>query len=719
MAGLIYPIAYKVDSSGLKKAESEFKQFSKGLKTVLGAVGIGYGIKEVVNQLNAAGKAAAEDVKSQALLANQLRNTVGATNDQVAAVEKSIAKMQLQSAVADDEIRPAFAALTRATGDVTEATKLTSLALDISAGTGKNLSTVALALGKAVNGSTTSLQKLVPSIKGAKDPMGLLAKEFKGASEAAARNDPYQRLNIIMQDLQESVGMHLLPYLNKFADYLSSSAGQKNLADFSSSIGDAVNAMGNLGTAISNLAPIANPVFNALNTLLAALAGNSEQVAKNLIPILGFIPGYTSGVNARKSSNQTSTNRLAGQMNPASGGLYTTLTMQQTTATNALSAAQSAASAKATAAAKAAAAALAAQKKAIDAFKTSIQDLAAGLKPLADAGREIGQFEQTSIDAIDALTSKIKDALANKTITDFAASVLNTYVTTEGKALAAIGAQRDALAAKRGLAETLIADVKSAVMGFGDITGLLKTTTETVVETQNVIINGIATTISKSVEKVSTNDIVAEYQKIIDKTKAFAKNLKVLKDAGLNQNLFKQIVDAGVDAGGATAEAIIAGGGSTITELNSLFTDLQDTGSTIAEQTAVVMYGAGVDLTNGLIEGMKSQEAALLAQAQKMADEIAATIANMLANIENMKAVSAGYSQSDLTFSAIDQAMALSGATSFTGENRQFALAGMNSGAINVTVNAGLGTNGASVAKDIVTTIKAYERTNGAVWSPA
>jgi hypothetical protein len=35
---------------------------------------------------------------------------------------------------------------------------------------------------------------------------------------------------------------------------------------------------------------------------------------------------------------------------------------------------------------------------------------------------------------------------------------------------------------------------------------------------------------------------------------------------------------------------------------------------------------------------------------------------------------------------------------------------------VNITVNAGLGTNGATVAQDIIKTIKQYERTNGAVW---
>jgi hypothetical protein len=42
-----------------------------------------------------------------------------------------------------------------------------------------------------------------------------------------------------------------------------------------------------------------------------------------------------------------------------------------------------------------------------------------------------------------------------------------------------------------------------------------------------------------------------------------------------------------------------------------------------------------------------------------------------------------------------------------------------NSNQVNVTVNAGMGADGNSIAKALVTTLKKYERTNGAIWMPA
>jgi hypothetical protein len=147
-------------SKDLKGLNSSVSKISKGMKAALGAIGVGFSLGVVIKELKEATKAAIEDTKSQELLANQLRNTVNASDAQIKSVEKSIGKMQIQAAVADDELRPAFAQLTRATGDTAQSTKLLDLALDISAGSGKSLEAVTMALTKAYNGQFGALTKL-------------------------------------------------------------------------------------------------------------------------------------------------------------------------------------------------------------------------------------------------------------------------------------------------------------------------------------------------------------------------------------------------------------------------------------------------------------------------------------------------------------------------------------------------------------------------------
>jgi hypothetical protein len=209
------------------------KKISSGIGRAFATIGVGLSFAVITRELKDAAQAAVEDQKSQGLLATALQNTTGANNAQIASVEKSIKKMQLQASVADDEIRPAFAKLARATGDVQKSTELMSLALDIAAGTGKSLDAVTTALSRAVGpeGTTGALERLVPAIKGAKDPMAELEKLFAGSAEQAAKLDPYQQMNIIFGEMQEQVGMALLPVLEKFSTWLATPEGQAKLQE--------------------------------------------------------------------------------------------------------------------------------------------------------------------------------------------------------------------------------------------------------------------------------------------------------------------------------------------------------------------------------------------------------------------------------------------------------------------------------------------------------
>jgi len=219
--GLVLPITTMFNDKGLKQAQSAFKKFGGVVKGGLAAVGLSLGVGALVNGLNDMTKAAVEDAKSQALLANQLKNTVKASDEVTASVEAQITKMSLMSSVADDKIRPAFSSLIRSTRSVKDATRLTNLALDISTATGKDLTAVSLALGKAYNGNTASLSKLGIKVKDTKKPFDELEKAFAGSAETAANNDPYQRLAVIFDELKETIGKQFIPALNLIADWFT------------------------------------------------------------------------------------------------------------------------------------------------------------------------------------------------------------------------------------------------------------------------------------------------------------------------------------------------------------------------------------------------------------------------------------------------------------------------------------------------------------------
>lgn len=268
------------------------------------------------------------------------------------------------------------------------------------------------------------------------------------------------------------------------------------------------------------------------------------------------------------------------------------------------------------------------QTKAIQDFKTDLGDVNKQLTNLTMSEMDLGKFAQDVTNTFEDIDKAITSN--SKTFTD-GGEALKAYAATEKVLILDIAKQRDKLAEKYSLAKAVKSDIESAIKSFGNITNLLDKQSTQVTETMTSVVDGIQLTRSKLVEQTTTGNIVANFQAILDKTKAFATSLKKLRALGLDQNLYKQIVDAGVDAGGQTAEAILAGGSDTVASLNTIFKDLNSVGADIGEQTAQVMYGAGVDLTNGLLEGIKSKDQELVDQANALAELFAKTFNDKVA----------------------------------------------------------------------------------------
>jgi hypothetical protein len=267
--------ATKGAEGSLKGLNDKVSGFSSGMGKALGAIGIGFSLAAITQQFENLTKAAIDDAKSQEILSLAMLNTGKASESQVEQAEKLIGKMQITAAVADDELRPAFQKFFIATGDVTQSQKLLQIALDASAGTGKDLDTVSQAMAKALEGSDTALVKLIPSIRGASDPMQVLADTFKGAAEAAADTDPYARISILMGEIQEIIGTLLLPILESFADWFVET--YPKIQDFFNNVGDAI-ASPEVQLALENL----QGSFDDLGETLGELFGIPNQPdAKN------------------------------------------------------------------------------------------------------------------------------------------------------------------------------------------------------------------------------------------------------------------------------------------------------------------------------------------------------------------------------------------------------------------------------------------------------
>ena len=598
-------IATQFDPTGLNKAIGQFNKLGSTIKGALGAVGITASLSAVIQGLDEATKAAVSDTKSQALLANQLRNTVGATDAAIAGTEEFISALQLQTSIADDTLRPALSRLVLATGSVDQAQKLLALSTDIAAGTGKDLSTVSTAVGKAAAGQTTALFRLIPSLKGSSDWASEAAIQFDGMAEAAANQDPYQRLNVIFGEIQEQIGMALLPELNNLADYFASPAGQKELQGYASLVKQLAEIFIFVGTTVAEF--LAG--FKVVGAAFGKLFSGDFAGFINLMNSRGMVDALAKLDSIGTTAASTANARITATGITSGGGSSKTTSTKTTT--------------KKTKAQIAAEKAKAAYEKAL-ADLASFQDELKGMSDfsgLTTMTMELGQFQQSVVDTFDAINKKIAEGIANKTISTKGLDKLRSFLKAQQALLEENARQRDAIIEKRSLAQALINDVKSALTGTGSLASLLSTQTKQITTSVTKIVNGFTITTKQTVDEViGAKGVVGRLKEVVAKTKAFAGQLKDLKAAGLSPDLFKQIVDAGPDVGGQLATEILSGGADSVKALNDTFAELETVSAQVAEQTAVVMYNNGVEVAGGLVNGLLAQEQALVDAAKTLAD---------------------------------------------------------------------------------------------------
>ncbi|CAB4178103.1 hypothetical protein UFOVP1462_33 [uncultured Caudovirales phage] len=214
------------------KMEKKFGDFANKSAKAFGLAALAAGAFAVKVGFDAV-KAATEDQKSQTLLANSLRNTVGATDAAIAATEQYVTAMQAEFGVADDDLRPALARLAAVTGSVGKAQSLLGVAMDISAAKSIDLKVASALVAKGYGGNIGALKKLFPQISAAtvksKDFAAALkeiSSETEGAAAAAAGTFAGQinRVRLAFGEASESLGYKLLPQVQAFADLLINKA---------------------------------------------------------------------------------------------------------------------------------------------------------------------------------------------------------------------------------------------------------------------------------------------------------------------------------------------------------------------------------------------------------------------------------------------------------------------------------------------------------------
>jgi len=324
------PIISEFDGQGISKAIAEFKQLeTNGQKASFAikkaAVPAGLAIAGLAVALGDAAKGAIEDDAAQQVLALTLRNTTGATDKQVASVEDYISAQGKLLGVSDDKLRPALARLVSQTHDITKAQELASLAMDVAAGTGKDLGTVTEALAKASTGNFVALSKLSPELKqmakdgaSADEIFAALSGTFadQASNAAGTAQGQFQRLTVALSETKESIGAALLPAIEAVLPFLQTLGtwAQEHSTVFlviAGVVGGlalaivAVNAAMTIWTATTKAFAVVQTAFNAIlaanpvvliGLAIAALIVGLVLLYKNFEPFRKIVDGVFGAI---------------------------------------------------------------------------------------------------------------------------------------------------------------------------------------------------------------------------------------------------------------------------------------------------------------------------------------------------------------------------------------------------------------------------------------
>ena len=232
-----------------------------------------------------------QDQKAAQSLSNTLTNL--GLGFKSLGVEDFIQNLEITTGVLDDKLRPAFATLARATGSVAKSQELLNLALDISAGTGRDLESVSLALSKGYLGQTTALGRLGAGLSKAdlasKDfgvIQGKLTQLFAGQASTAAESyaGKIARIGVAYDNLKETVGQGLV---QAFSSLSGSGGSLTKTLDMIQNVGYVMSAViQGIGQEIGFLVGVIDrifklPIVNFLSKPVRAVFSELARIGKD------------------------------------------------------------------------------------------------------------------------------------------------------------------------------------------------------------------------------------------------------------------------------------------------------------------------------------------------------------------------------------------------------------------------------------------------------
>lgn len=270
-------------------ADKATKKLTGSVKNLGRMLGVTLSAGAVLAYGKASVKAASEDIKAQKLLANSLKN-VGLAYASVD-VESFISKLQSQTGILDDTLRPAFANLAAVTGSVAKTEKLMGLAFDVASGSGLDYASTIEILSQAYVGNTKGLKQLNLGLTQAEikamtfdEVVATLNQRFSGAGAIALNSYTGQMdlLKVSASNASEIIGTSLLGAISSLGGSDGISKVGTQIENAASSLANFVDSIVYLKEQIASI-PGAGIVKGAFGVVTNILGRFSPQRLEELI----------------------------------------------------------------------------------------------------------------------------------------------------------------------------------------------------------------------------------------------------------------------------------------------------------------------------------------------------------------------------------------------------------------------------------------------------
>ena len=305
MANIVVSAVSTFDNKGLKKGAKEVSAFDKQIKKLgktFAAIGVAGFARSAVNAFIESEKAAAK-----------LRTTVAnlGLEFEQPGIETYLKNLSLQFGIVDESLIPGFQRLLIVTKDVAKAQSLFETALNVSAGTGKDLTAVSTSLSKAYLGDNAALGRLGVGLSKAQlksasflEVQRTLNVNFAGQAAAAVEGyaGSMAKLTVAVDESKEAIGKGLL-------DAIAALSGSNDIDTFTTKMVNAAEKIGNAFRTVGDVIGLLNP--NASVKVGGKFLRKSDMNAPRLSPATSraqLLKQETTqiktGVTLRKAENE-------------------------------------------------------------------------------------------------------------------------------------------------------------------------------------------------------------------------------------------------------------------------------------------------------------------------------------------------------------------------------------------------------------------------------